>query len=76
MRTLTNWRWAVYLQQHLTQEVLPMNTLTVPRPQTELWRTLSPEARQRLLALLSRWALRRWTTQRTQSGGNHERVLR
>ena len=53
-----------------------MNTPAVPQLQTELWRTLSPEARQRLLALLSRWALRRWTIQRTQSGGTHEYILR
>ena len=53
-----------------------MNTPAVPPPQTELWRTLSSEARQRLLALLSRWALRRWATQRTQSGGNREHILR
>jgi len=53
-----------------------MNTPTVPRPQPELWLTLSPEARRRLLALLSRWVLRHWTTQRPQSGGNHERISR
>jgi hypothetical protein len=53
-----------------------MNTPAVPPPQTELWRTLSPEARQRLLALLSRWALRRWATQRTRSGANDEHILR
>jgi hypothetical protein len=53
-----------------------MNTPTVPRSQPELWRALSPKAGRRLLALLSRWALRHWTTQRLQSGENHERTSR
>lgn len=52
-----------------------MNTLLVPRPQPKLWSTLSPEARRHLLALLSRWVLRRWLTQRLPSGGNHEHTL-
>jgi hypothetical protein len=53
-----------------------MSTPPVPYPQTEVWCTLSLEARRRLLALLSRWAVRRWTSQRLETGGNHECVLR
>jgi hypothetical protein len=53
-----------------------MKITTVPGLQPDLWRTLSPEARRRLLALLSRWALRRWMAQHLQTGGQHERVSR
>lgn len=32
-----------------------------------LWQALSPRQRQRLLALLARWTLRRWKARRTAS---------
>jgi len=45
---------------------------TVSLPPAGVWSHLSPQNRRRLLALLSRWVLRRWASQHLSPGGNHE----
>jgi hypothetical protein len=37
-----------------------MNVPQTPNPPPGLWANLPPATRQRLLALLSQWTLRRW----------------
>jgi hypothetical protein len=55
------------LLKKILWEVTTMNLNTLYINQETLWQSLSPRQQKQLLALLEKWALRRWKTSRAET---------